>query len=98
MRFRFDNDELAKLYYEDVGGGKYPEAVVAAFFRRMEVIKGASNENDLRAIKGNHFEKLEEEENTYSIRLNLTYRLIFGMDKDGTCTILLIREISNHYA
>lgn len=98
MRFQFENSDLSDLYYKDKCKEAYPEYVITAFFKKMQTIKAASNENDLRAIKGNHFEKLEGEENQYSIRLNQQYRLIFGLDKDGMCTIMLIREISNHYS
>ncbi len=98
MRFQFENSDLSDLYYEDKGKETYPEYVVTAFFKKMQTIRAAANENDLRAIKGNHFEKLEGEENKYSIRLNQQYRLIFSLEKDGTCTIMLIKEISNHYS
>jgi proteic killer suppression protein len=97
MKFRFQNHELEELYYYERGGGGYPKQVVTAFFKKMGIIKGADNENDLRAIKGNHFEKLKGSKNKYSIRLNDQYRLIFAMDKDGGCSVLLIHEISNHY-
>jgi len=98
MIFQFENTDLADLYYEEKGKEAYPDYVVTAFFKKMQTIKSANSENDLRAIKGNHFEKLEGEQNKYSIRLNQQYRLIFSLKKDGTCTIMLIKEISNHYS
>ena len=98
MRFQFANSELSELYYEEKGNATYPEYVVTAFFKKMQIIKNAVDENDLRAIKGNHFEKMEGEENVYSIRLNQQYRLIFSLEKDGKCAVMLIKEISNHYA
>jgi plasmid maintenance system killer protein len=97
MRFQFANSDLEDLYYEEKGKEAYPDYVVTAFFKRMQTIKSAKNENDLRAIKGNHFEKMEGENNKYSIRLNQQYRLIFSLENDGTCKIMLIKEISNHY-
>lgn len=98
MQYCFENDELEKLYYEDVGGEAYPDAVVSAFFKKMQMIHNAKSVADLRAVKGNHFEKLEGKDNTYSIRLNDRYRLIFGLSKEGEFTVIAIREISNHYA
>lgn len=98
MIFQFENTDLADLYYEGKGKEAYPDYVVTAFFKKMQKIKSASNESDLRAMKSNHFEKLEGEENKYSIRLNEQYRLIFGLKKDGVCKIMLIKEISNHYS
>ena len=98
MIFKFNDAKLAELYYKEIGIRDYPDSVVSAFFKKMQIIKNASNENDLRAIKGNHFEKLQGEDNKYSIRLNLQYRLIFQLGKENECTIILIEEISNHYS
>ena len=98
MQFRFENSELADLYHKETGVAAYPESVVESFFKKMQIIKGVKNENDLRAIKGNHCEKIKGEENKYSIRLNKGFRLEFGLEKGGECTILLIRDISNHYS
>ncbi len=98
MIFQFANSELSDLYYEEIGKENYPDYVVSSFFKKMQIIKSASNENDLRAIKGNHFEKLAGKEDNYSIRLNQQYRLIFSLENDGTCKIILIKEISNHYS
>lgn len=97
MQVCFEDNALKELYYEEKGIGAYPDAVVSSFFRKLQIIKSAKNQNDLRSIKGNHFEKLKNIENTYSIRLNDQYRLIFGLNKDGDCTIVAIREISKHY-
>jgi hypothetical protein len=42
---------------------------------RMQSIRAAANENDLREMKSNHFEKLKgDRKGDYSIRLNLTFR------------------------
>lgn len=98
MRFQFENSGLEELYYEEKGAEAYPDYVVTAFFKKIQTIKAATNENDLRALKGNHFEKMEGKENKYSMRLNLQYRLIFSLEKDGGCTIISIKEISNHYS
>lgn len=98
MKFHFQNSELEELYLSGKGREKYPDAVVTSFYKRMQAIKTATNENDLRNIKGNHFEKLTSEANKYSVRLNQQYRLIFSLEKDGTCSVLVIREISNHYS
>lgn len=98
MLFRFDDHALEELYYNDKGSAAYPEAVVSAFFKKMQLIRNAKNENDLRNIKGNHFEKMKGSSDEYSMRLNGQFRLMFDLNKEGECTIVAIREISNHYA
>ena len=98
MLFQFENSELSDLYYDEKDQGSYPAFVVTAFFKKMQQIKAASSENDLRAIKGNHFEKLEGRDGEYSVRLNHQYRLIFRLVVGEKCKILSIQEISNHYS
>lgn len=98
MKFQFQCSELEGLYFEEKGAEKYPTFIVSAFFKKMQIIKSAGNENDLRNIKGNHFEKMKGEDNKYSIRLNQQYRLIFSIEKDESYSILMIQEISNHYS
>lgn len=96
MLFEFDNNELVKIY--ETGRGSYPPEIIKAFFKKIQLIKNAKNENDLRKIKSNHFEKMEGYKNRYSLRLNLQYRLIIELLKDGIYKIILIKEISNHYS
>ena len=96
MEFKFATKELARLY--ETGQGPYASAVIKAFIKKVGLIKNAKHENDLRAFKSNHFEKLKGQKNSYSIRLNVQYRLIFELQADGLYKIVLIKEISNHYS
>ena len=96
MEFKFATKDLAKLY--ETGEGPYPPAIIKAFTKKVGLIKNANHENDLRALKSNHFEKLKGEKKLYSIRLNDQYRLIFKLQQDGSYKIILIKEISNHYS
>lgn len=97
MNFRFQDSGLEDLYYLGKGASKLPDFIVRAFFRKVQFIKNAKNENDLRALKGNHFEKMEGKKNLYSIRLNDQYRLEFALDKSDGTTII-VQRISNHYS
>lgn len=98
MDYQFTNPKMERLYYEGDGTAHLPAPVVKAFFKKMQQIVDASNENDLRAMKSNHFEKLAGETNKYSIRLNQGYRLIFSLQKGNNSNIIEILEISNHYS
>lgn len=97
MKIEFANKKLEILYQTGAGSMKYSEAVVRAFFKKMQAIKNANNEADLRALKSNHFEKMKGSKNNYSIRLNRQYRLEFELLKDFSCKIILIKKISKHY-
>lgn len=98
MRFEFDDHDLEELYCTETGAKNYPVPVVIGFFKRMQQIKAAPHENDLRANKSLRFEKLNGYDNKYSIRINDQWRIIFHTEKNGTCTVLKIEEISNHYS
>lgn len=96
MNFRFQSSELEGLYYEGKGISKYPDFVARAFFKKIQIIKNAKHEGDIREIKGNHFEKLKGHENKFSLRLNKQYRLIFSIEESSK-RVIVIEEISNHY-
>jgi proteic killer suppression protein len=95
-------DFLEELSKDQAPTGKqrFSEDVVKKFRQRIFQMKNAKSTFDLRNIKSLHFEKLKEKryENKYSVRLNEAYRIIFGIDKQGSIEIILIEEISNHYS
>ena len=99
MEFEFASRKLEELYSDDDLAGEYPESVVAAFFRRMAVIRAAVDERDLRSAKHLHFEKLEPKRaNRYSLRLCGRWRLVFSFDPpSGADKRIVIEEISKHY-
>ena len=97
MIFRFEDRKLAALYEREEGGKKYPAEVVEAFFRRMASIKEAKDERDLRALKGARLEKLKGEEDRYSMRLNVKWRLILRFERDAGGGVVVVLEISDHY-
>ena len=59
MRFQFKDKNLLLLYTEEKNAHRYPAKVVDAFFDVMAIISSAENENELRAFKQLHFEKLK---------------------------------------
>lgn len=96
MEIWFADKKLVKLY--KTGKGSYSEIIIKAFFKKIQQIRSAKNENDLRALKSNHFEKLQGIKDQYSMRLNDQFRLIIELLDDGSCKIVIIKEISNHYS
>ena len=84
MRFHFKNKKLEALYTEGKNAHKYPD-VVDDFFEVMAIIAAASDERDLYAQKGLHFEKLTGQRGNQwqrSLRLNKKWRLIVTLEKD----------------
>lgn len=102
MEFTFKNKELEKLY--STGKSKkyrLPEIIIEKFFARIQQIEAAHDIHDLWNDKGLNFEKLTNTENSYSMRLNVKYRLEMDIDwKNNELTIgeFLFTDISNHYS
>jgi proteic killer suppression protein len=89
--------------YDKVSGkSPYPDEVIKAFKKRLFQIKQAKSTADLRTIKSLHFEKLKGKkyEGKYSMRLNISYRLIFRIENEelSRIEIVCIEEINNHYS
>lgn len=102
MDFTFDNKELEKLY--TTGKSKkyrLPNDIVDKFFARIQQIEAANDIYDLWNNKSLHFEKLTNQGEKHSMRLNSKYRLEMVIDwKNESLTIgeFIITEISNHYS
>jgi proteic killer suppression protein len=78
MRYRHANKALRRIDEDPDFNGGYAANLVRAFRMRMQAIRAAANENDLRALKSLRFEKLKgDRQHEYSMRLNDQFRLIF---------------------
>jgi proteic killer suppression protein len=98
VRFDFRSRQLRLLYTENKDAHRYPAGVVDAFFEVIAVIKAAKNENDLRALKGLHFEKLSgERAGQYSMRINKQYRLIIIIEEDDYDKLIWIIQIEDYH-
>ncbi len=100
MRFIFAHKKLQQLYTDGRGATKYPPEVVDAFFDKMAVIRAARDENDLRALKSLHFEKLQGERGIRgerSIRLNKQYRLVLRLETDELGKLVCIISIEDYH-
>ena len=100
MRFRFHSTRLQRLYESETDARRYPSEVVDGFFEAMSVIKAATDERDLYALKGFHFEKLKGQRGKAgerSLRLNKQWRLIIRVEQDGQGKLILILDIEKHY-
>jgi len=97
MDFEFHSEELKELYVTGKCSRRYDVSIVKAFFKRISLIAAAKNENDLRKIKSNHFEKLKGYNDQYSMRLNDKMRLIFYIRKSESGNLLSILDIKDYH-
>ena len=98
MLFRHANRDLQKLDEDPDDNAGLADNLVRAFRMRMQAIRAAVNENDLRGLKSLHFEKLKgDRKHQYSIRLNAQFRLIFEIEKGDQGHVLVIMGIEDYH-
>jgi proteic killer suppression protein len=98
MRFRHTNKILKKLDEEADFDGGFSVSLVKKFRMRMQSIRAAADENDLRAMKSNHFEKLKgDRKGDYSIRLNDQFRLTFQIEKTDDGNQIVVLDIEDYH-
>lgn len=98
MNVRHADPALQRLERDTGFDSGFPTGVVSAFRRRMQAIRAAVDERDLRATKGNHFEKLKgKRSHQFSVRLNDQFRLILEFEKDRTGKIVVIVSVEDYH-
>jgi proteic killer suppression protein len=104
MQVKIEDHFLGEVANHNKVSGKspFPDEVIKAFKKRLFQIYQANGTADLRKIGSLHFEKLKgkEYEGKYSIRLNISYRMIFRIENEqgSRLEIICIEEINNHYS
>jgi toxin HigB-1 len=98
MQFRHANKTLKRIDEDAEFDGGFSGNVVKAFRKRMQFIRGAANENDLREMKSYRFERLKgDRKEDYSIRLNDQFRLIFQIEKADNGNTFVILDIEDYH-
>jgi toxin HigB-1 len=103
MNIHFANAYLEKFFQDKLISGKpkYSKEVILKFKKKILVLQGASNTTELRSFKSLNFEALKGDlKGFYSVRVDLSYRLIFTIDKHEKITIeevITIHDLNNHY-
>ena len=98
MDFRFEDDDLEKLYTDPNYVHGWSPAVVAAFHRRMVTIRSAPDERTFYGLKSLHFEKLKgARSHQHSIRLNDQWRLVVELEGKGPDKIVAIISIEDYH-
>lgn len=103
MEIIFDKEYLRELYERGVCSDKkhrFQSSVVKKYQKRIDTLISASRLEDLFPFNSLNFEKLAGREDTYSIRVDLQYRLEFSatiVNDKPMLTLCNILELSNHY-
>ena len=98
METEFIDDDLDRLETDIAFTADYAKDIVKAFRKRMQAIRAAIDERDLRAVKGNHFEKMRgNRAHQHSLRLNDKWRLIVEIKSGNPKNTIVIVGIEDYH-
>jgi toxin HigB-1 len=98
MLFRHADKTLKRIDEDADFTGGLTENLVRAFRMRMQQIRAAASENDLRMLKSLHFEKLKgDRKHQYSIRLNVQFRLILELESTAQGKVVVVSGIEDYH-
>jgi len=98
MEVEYAKDDLDSLANDAEIDGGFAQAVVKAYRKRVQFIKGATDERDFYAMRSLHFEKLKgSRAHQRSMRLNDQWRLILEIVPGDPKNIVRIVEIKDYH-
>lgn len=98
MEVRFADPELDRLETDATYKGRFSDAVVTAFRKRMQAIRAAGDERTFYAMKSLHYEKLKgDRAGQRSMRLNDQWRLILRMEQEAAGRVVVVIEIADYH-
>jgi proteic killer suppression protein len=91
MRVRHADKKMERLETDPQYTVGYDRALVKAFRKRMQLIRGAVDEREFFALKSLHYEKLKgKRQHERSMRLNDQFRLILQLEEAGGRIVVII--------
>jgi toxin HigB-1 len=98
MKVAHRDANLERLEEDSTFSGGWPPNIVKAFRKKMQSIRSAADERDLRYIKSNHFEKLKApRDHQHSVRLNDQWRLILEITGTAVAKRIEIVAIEDYH-
>lgn len=98
MKVSFADDKLHRLWTDESFSGGFPDAVVKAFRKRLNVIFAAPDERVFYGLTSLHFEKLKgRRQQQCSMRLNKQYRLILELVGEGAAKRISVVGIEDYH-
>ena len=95
MNIRFADIDLDRLEVDAKFTAGWSQAIVRAYRRRINEIRAAADERDLRAAR---FEKLKgKRSHQYSLRLNDQYRLILEIEDSLDSKTIVVVSIEDYH-
>jgi toxin HigB-1 len=99
LRIVLENDDLQRMA-EDASYAprRWGADVVKAYRKKIQVLRSATDERDLYALRSLRLEQLNgDRAGTSSIRLNKQFRLIIKFRTDNDGRVVLVIEMVDHH-
>ncbi len=99
MRVVFEDDDLRRLA-EDASYAprRWGADVIKAYRKKIQVLRAATDERDLYAMRSLRLERLKgNRAGTSSIRLNRQFRLIIKFETDGEGRTVIVIEMVDYH-
>ena len=98
MNVQHADPKLERLERDPSFTAGYDRAIVKAFRRWMQFIRGAKDERDFYPMRSLHYEKLKgKRRHQRSMRLNKQWRLILEIRKDAGGNLVVIVSIEDYH-
>lgn len=97
MKVEFASDDLDRLETDSGFDAGYPPEVVRAFRRRLQFIRAAKDEQDLRSWRSIQFTKLRSDRaHQHSIRLDTQWRLVVELRHEPSSMVVVVVSVEDH--
>lgn len=98
MDVAFEDGDLDRLETDAKFDAGYSPAIVKAFRKRIQFIRGATDERDFFALRSLNFEKLKgDRSHQYSMRLNDQWRLILSLRGEAPKKTVVVISIEDYH-
>jgi proteic killer suppression protein len=98
VEITFADSALDDLETNEHCKGRFDRSVLRAYRRVLRYIRDATDERDLRAWPGKHFEKLKgNRSHQYSMKIDSQWRLFFEIKKSSPKNIIHVVEIEDYH-
>jgi proteic killer suppression protein len=98
MDFEFADPDLEEVYLNPRATLKHGHSVDKGFRRKIQIIKAAADEQDLRAMKSLHYEKMKgDRSHQRSLRINNQWRIVVERVEEPDRIRLVIIEVEDYH-
>lgn len=99
LRVVFADDRLRRLAEdESYTSKKYGPDLVKAYRKKIQILRAATDERDLYAMRSLHLEKLSgNRAGTSSVRLNKQFRLILDVETSSDGRVVIVVDLVDYH-